>query len=94
MLISLLEDGDKRGMTQLLKRMTLAKKVSNMKPLLLGEAAMRFGINDIPIIFGHKITDMWGIYLAEKILGPAETYADNVLIEVYNSVANLYQPFQ
>jgi len=92
--ISVPEARDKPGMSQLLKRTTLAGKVSNMKPLSLGEAATRFGINDLPIIFRHRIADMWGAHLAERILGPAETYADNILIEVYNSVANFYQPFQ
>src|SRR6266852_4674789 len=92
--ISVPEARDKPGMSQLLKWMTLAGKVSNMKPLSLGEAATRFGINDLPIIFRHRIADMWGAHLAERILGPVETYADNVLIEVYNSVANFYQPFQ
>jgi hypothetical protein len=37
---------------------------------------------------------MWGTHLAEMILGPAETYAENVFIEVYNIVTNFYQPFQ
>jgi len=48
----------------------------------LGEAAMRFGINDLPIIFRHRIADMWGAHLVERILGRAETYAENVLLEV------------
>jgi hypothetical protein len=88
------EARDKPGMSQLLKRTTLARKASNMKPLSLGEAAMRFGINDLPIILRDRIVDMWGTYLVEKILGPAETYAENVFIEVYNSLANLQQPYQ
>jgi hypothetical protein len=92
--ISVPEARDKPGMSQLPKQTTLARKVSNMKSLLLGEAAMRFGINDLPIIFRHRIADMWGTNLAERILGPAETYAENVFIEVYNNVANFYQPFQ
>jgi hypothetical protein len=92
--ISLLEARDKPGMSQLLKRTTLGGKVSNMKPLSLGEAATRFGINDLPIIFRHRIANMWGAHLVERIPGPANTYADNVLIEVYNSMANFYQPFQ
>ena len=74
--------------------MTLAGKAPNMHPLSLREAATRFGINDLATIFRHRIVDMWGPYLAERILGHAETYADNVFIKVYNSVANFYQPFQ
>src|SRR3978361_2331234 len=91
--ISVPEARDIPGMSQLLKRTTLAGKVSNMKPLSLGEAATRCGINDFPIIFRDRIADMWGTQMAERILGPSETYAKNVFIEVYNSVANFYQPF-
>jgi hypothetical protein len=94
MLISVPEVREKPGMSQLLKRTTLAGKVSNMKSLSLGEAAPKFGINDLPIIFRGSIADMWGTNLVERILGPAETYAENIFIEIYNSVANLYQPFQ
>jgi hypothetical protein len=32
--------------------------------------------------------------MAERILGNAETFAHNVFIEDYNSMANFYQPFQ
>ena len=92
--ISVPEASDQPGMNRLLQRTTLAGKAPNMHPLSLREAATRFGINDLATIFRHRIVDMWGPYLAERILGHAETYADNVFIEVYNSVANFYQPFQ
>ena len=65
-----------------------------MKPLSLREAATRFGINDLPTIFRPQIVAIWGPQLSERILGPDETFADKVRIEVYNSVANFYQPFQ
>ena len=55
---------------------------------------MRFGINDLPAIFRQQIVAIWGPHLTERILGPDETFADQVRIEVYNSVANFYQPFQ
>ena len=55
---------------------------------------MRFGINDLPAIFRQQIVAIWGPHLTERILGPDETFADQVQIEVYNSVANFYQPFQ
>jgi hypothetical protein len=48
----------------------------------------------LEIIFRDRIADMWGTRLAARILGPAETYAENVFIEVYNSVANFYQLLQ
>jgi hypothetical protein len=94
MAISLLEAKEKPGMSQLLKWKTLAGKVSNMKPLSLGQAATRFGINDLSIIFWDRIADMYGTHLVERILSHAETYSENVFIEVYNSVANNYQLFQ
>src|SRR6266852_2232498 len=92
--ISVPEASDQPGMNRLLQQTTLAGKAPNMHPLSLREAATRFRINDLATIFRHRIVNMWGPYLAERILGHAETYADNVFIEVYNSVANFYQPFQ
>ena len=65
-----------------------------MKPLSLREAATRFGINDLPTIFRQQIVAIWGLQLSERIRGPDKTFAYKVWIEVYNSVANFYQPFQ
>src|SRR5205085_498817 len=80
--------------SELLKQMELVRRVRDMDLLLPGEAAVRFGINDLPAIFCQQIVPIWGPYLTEWILGPDETFADQVQIEVYNSVANFYQPFQ
>ena len=55
---------------------------------------VRFGLNDFPTIFRQEIIAIWGAHLTERILGPNETFSDTVRIEVYNSVANFYQPFQ
>src|SRR3978361_895508 len=66
--ISVPEARDKPGMSQLLKRTTLAGKVSNMKSLSLGEAATRFGINDLPIIFHDWIAHMWCTKFEERIV--------------------------
>ena len=82
------------GICELQRQTELAGKVRNMKPLSLKEAAVRFGINDLPAIFHQQIVAIWGPHLTERILGPDETFADKVRIEVYNSVANFYQPFQ
>ena len=65
-----------------------------MKPLSLRETATRFGINDLPIIFRQQNVAIWGLHLSEKILGPDETFANKVQMEVYNSMVNFYQPFQ
>src|SRR6266852_2619213 len=92
--ISVPEASDQPGMNRLLQQTTLAGKAPNMHPFSLREAATRFRINDLATIFQHWIVDMWGQYLAERTLGHAETYAENVFIEVYNSMANFYQPFK
>ena len=82
------------GAGKLQRQTTLAGRVQNVKPLSLREAATRFGINDLPTIFRQQIVAIWGPQLSERILGPDETFADKVRIEVYNTVANFYQPFQ
>jgi len=82
------------GIHELRRQTVLAGRVQSMKSLSLREAATRFGINDFPAIFRQQIVAIWGPHLTERILGPDETFADQVRIEVYNSVANFYQPFQ
>ena len=82
------------GLSQLQKQTVLAGSVRTMKPLSLADAAEAFGINDLPVIFCQQIAAIWGPYLTERILGLDQTFANNVHIGVYNSVANFYQPFQ
>ena len=82
------------GIGELLRQTVLAGRVQTIKPLSLERAATRFGINDFPAIFRQQIVAIWGPHLTERILGPDETFAGNVRIGVYNSVANFYQPFQ
>jgi hypothetical protein len=72
----------------------LAGAVRTLKPLSLRQAAERFGINDLPSLFRQQITAMWGPHLTEKVLGADREFGNKVIIEVYNSVANFYQPFQ
>ena len=81
------------GISELQKQTELAGRVRDMKPLSLKEAAVRFGLSDFPAIFRQQIIAIWGTHLTERILGPNETFGDIVRIEVYNSVANFYQPF-
>jgi hypothetical protein len=82
------------GIRELRRQTVLAGRVRTIKPLSLKAAAIRFGINDFPAIFRQQIVAIWGEHLTERILGPDETFADQVRIELYNSVANFYQPFQ
>jgi len=43
------------GVSELLKQTELAGRVRDMDPLSLREAAVRFGINDLPVIFHQQI---------------------------------------
>ena len=92
--IMVLEAIAQRGISELQSQTILAGKVQNMKPLLLREAAMRFGICDFLAIVRQRILSIWGPYLTERILESAETFAGKVQIEVYNTVANFNQFFQ
>jgi hypothetical protein len=93
-LIPVPETRTRPGISELLRQTELAGRVRNLKPLSLNDAALAFGISDLPNIFRQQIVALWGTHLTERILGPDETFANKVRIEVYNSVANFYQPFQ
>ena len=80
-LIAVPEARAQPGVSELLKQMQLAGRVRDMDPLSLREAAMRFGINNLPAIFCQQIVAIWGPHLTELILGPDETFVDQVRIE-------------
>jgi len=54
----------------------------------------RFSIPDLPVLFRDYVEELWGQRVAERILGRRETYAESTVIEIYNSVANYFQPVQ
>jgi hypothetical protein len=82
------------GANRVLLPTTVAGRARAIKPLSLTEAEERFEINDLARLFRDRAADVWGLDLTERILGPANGYANRVHIEVYNSVADYYQPFQ
>ena len=92
--IAVPEASARPGISELQKQTELAGTVRDMKPLSLKEAAVWFGLSDFPAIFRQQIIAIWGTHVGERILGPNETFGDTVRIEVYNSLANFYQPFQ
>jgi hypothetical protein len=83
-----------RRVDQVIQRTRLAGRARGIKPLSLSEAATRFSIPDLPVLFRDYVEELWGQRVAERVLGRRETYAESTLIEIYNSVANYYQPFQ
>ena len=82
------------GIGELKRQTELAGRVRTVKALSLREASLKFGINDLPVLFHQQMVAIWGSQLTDRILGPGDDFADKVRIEVYNSVANFYQPFQ
>ena len=48
----------------------------------------------LPVLFRDYVEELWGQPVAERVLGRRETYAESTMIEIYNSVANYFQPFQ
>ena len=83
-----------RRVDQVIQRTRLAGRARGIKPLSLSEAATRFSIPDLSVLFRDYVEELWGQRVAERVLGRRETYAESTLIEIYNSVANYYQPFQ
>src|SRR5205807_1128843 len=79
---------------QVIQWTRLAGRVRGIKPLSLSEAATRFSIPDLPVLFRDYVEELWGQCMAERVLSRRETYAESMLFEIYNSVANYYQPFQ
>src|SRR5437016_4073247 len=65
--IAVLEARAQPGISELLKQTELARRVRDMDPLLLREAAVRFRINDLPAIFRQQIVAIWGPHLTKRI---------------------------
>ena len=79
---------------QVIQRTRLAGRARGIKLLSLREAADRLSIPDLPVLFPDYVDELWGQCVAERVLGRRETYSESTMIEIYNSVANYFQPFQ
>lgn len=84
----------KQRVDQVIQQTRLAGRARGIKRLSLSEAADRFSIPDLPALFRDYVEELWGQRVAERVLGRRETYAESTMIEIYNSVANYFQPFQ
>jgi len=84
----------KQRVVQLIQWSRLAERARGIKQLPLSEAADRFSIPDLPVLFRDYVEELCGQRVAERVLGRRETYAESTMIEIYNSVANYLQPFQ
>jgi len=84
----------KQRVDQVTQRTILAGRARGIKQLSLSEAADRFSIPDLPVLFRDDVEELWGQRVAERVLGRSETYVESTMIEIYNSVANYFQPFQ
>jgi len=84
----------KQRVDQVIQRTRLAGRATGIKQLSLSEAADRFSIPDLPVLFRDYVEELRGQRVAARVLGRRETYAESTMIEIYNSVANYFQPFQ
>jgi len=84
----------KQRVDQVIQRTRLAGRARGIKQLSLSEAADRFSIPDQPVLFRDYVEELWGQREADRVLGRRETYAESTMIEIYNSVANYFQPFE
>jgi len=84
----------KQRVDWVIQRTRLAGRARGIKQLSLSKAADRFSIPDLPVPFRDYLEKLGGQRVAERVLGRRETHAESTLIEIYNSVANYFQPFQ
>ena len=84
----------KQRVDQVIQRTRLVGRARGIKQLSLREGATLFSIPDLAVLFRDYVEELWGQRGAERVLGRRETYAGSTMIEIYNSVANYYQPFQ
>jgi len=84
----------KQQVDQLIQRTRLAGRARGIEQFSLSETADQFSIPDLPVLFHDYFEELWGQRVAERVLGRRETYAESTIIEIYNSVANYFQPFQ
>ena len=84
----------KQRVDQVIQQTRLAGRARGIKRLSLSEAVDRFSTPDLPALFRDYVQEIWGQRVAESILGQIETYAESTMIQIYNSVANYFQPFQ
>ena len=84
----------KQRVDQVIQQTRLAGRARGIKGLSLSEAADRFSIPDLSALFRDYVEELWWQRVAESVLGRIETYAESTIIEIYNSVANYFQPFK
>jgi len=84
----------KQRVDQVIQRTRLAGRARGIKLVSLREAADRFSIPDLPVLFRDYVEQLWGQHVVEWVLGRRETYMKSTIIEIHNSVANYFQPFQ
>jgi len=84
----------KKRVDQVIQQTRLAGRARGIKQLSLSEAADQLSIPDLLVLFRDYVEKLWGQSVAERVLSRRATYAESTMIEIYNAVANYFQPFQ
>ncbi|KAG0638795.1 hypothetical protein HOY80DRAFT_1001502 [Tuber brumale] len=84
----------KQQVDQVVQQTRLAGRARGIKWLSLSEVATHQSIPDLPVLFCDYVEELRGHRAAERVLGQREACAKSTKIEIYNSVANYFQPFK